>query len=69
MKSRFILYRRKRGGMFYLEDTETRKQQSLGTRNRPEALALLNARNESVRQRRVPMANSPAKPSDTRDLW
>ncbi len=50
MKSRFILYRRKRGGMFYLEDTETRKQQSLGTRNHPEALALLNARNESVRQ-------------------
>lgn len=50
MKSRFILYRRKRGGMFYLEDTETRKQQSLGTRHRPEALALLNARNESVRQ-------------------
>ena len=50
MKRRFILYRRKRGGMFYLEDTETRKQESLGTRNRPEALALLNARNESVRQ-------------------
>ena len=50
MKRRFILYRRKRGGVFYLEDTETRKQESLGTRNRPEALALLNARNESVRQ-------------------
>ncbi len=50
MKRRFILYRRKRGGMFHLEDTETRKQESLGTRNRPEALALLNARNESVRQ-------------------
>ena len=50
MKRRFILYRRKRGGMFYLEDTETRKQESLGTRNRPEVLALLNAWNESVRQ-------------------
>ena len=50
MKRRFILYRRKGGGMFYLEDTETRKQESLGTRNRPAALALLNARNESVRQ-------------------
>jgi hypothetical protein len=32
MKRRFILYRRKRGGMFYLEDTETRKQESLGTK-------------------------------------
>ena len=50
MKRRFILYRRKRGGMFYLEDTETHKQESTGTRNRAEATALLNARNESVRQ-------------------
>ena len=50
MKRRFILYRRKRGGMFYIEDTETRKQESTGTRNRSEATSLLNARNESVRQ-------------------
>jgi hypothetical protein len=50
MKRRFILYRRKRGGMFYIEDTETHKQESTGTRNRAEATALLNARNESVRQ-------------------
>ena len=50
MKRRFILYRRKLGGTFYLEDTETRKQESLGTKNRAEATALLNARNESVRQ-------------------
>ena len=50
MKRRFILYRRKLGGMFYLEDTETRKQESLGTKDRAEAFALLNARNESVRQ-------------------
>jgi integrase len=50
MKRRFILYRRKRGGMFYVEDTETRKQESTGTRNRAEATALLNARNEAVRQ-------------------
>jgi hypothetical protein len=34
MKSRFILYRRKPGGMFYLEDTQTRKQESLGTKDR-----------------------------------
>ena len=50
MKSRFILYRRKLGGMFYVEDTQTRKQESLGTKDRVEAKALLNARNESVRQ-------------------
>jgi integrase len=50
MKHRFILYRRKAGGMFYLEDTETRKQESLGTRDRAEATSLLNARNEAVRQ-------------------
>src|SRR6266550_5041387 len=50
MKRRFILYRRKLGGAFYVEDTETRKQESLGTKNRAEATSLLNARNESVRQ-------------------
>jgi len=50
MKHRFILYRRKLGGMFYVEDTETRKQESLGTKIRAEATVLLNARNESVRQ-------------------
>ena len=50
MKRRYILYRRKRGGMFYIEDTETRKQESTGTRNRAEATSLLNARNESTRQ-------------------
>ncbi len=50
MKRRFILYRRKLGGVFYVEDTETRKQESLRTKNRVEAMSLLNARNESVRQ-------------------
>lgn len=50
MKRRFILYRRKLGGTFYVEDTQTRKQESLGTKDRAEATSLLNARNESVRQ-------------------
>ncbi|MEO7299177.1 MAG: hypothetical protein ABI042_11455 [Verrucomicrobiota bacterium] len=50
MKRRFILYRRKLGGTFYVEDTETRQQESLGTKDRAEATSLLNARNESVRQ-------------------
>ena len=49
MKRRFILYRRKLGGTFYIEDTVTRKPESLGTKDRAEATALLNARNESVR--------------------
>ena len=50
MKRRFILYRRKLGGTFYIEDTKTRKQESLGTKDRAEAMSLLNARNESFRQ-------------------
>jgi hypothetical protein len=50
MKSRFLLYRRKLGGMFYVEDTQTKKQESLGTKIRAEALALSNARNEAARQ-------------------
>src|SRR3989442_6208700 len=50
MKNRFRLYRRRRRGIFYIEDTETRKQESLGTRDRAEATTVLNARNESVRQ-------------------
>ena len=50
MKNRFRLYRRKIGGMFYVEDSQTRKQESTGTRNRAEATALLNARNEASRQ-------------------
>ena len=50
MKQRFILYRRKLGGMFYIEDTESGKQESLGTKDRTEAISILNARNEAVRQ-------------------
>jgi len=38
------------GGVFYVHDSETGKQESLGTRVRAEATTLLNARNESVRQ-------------------
>lgn len=46
MKRRFVFYRRKLGGVFYIGDTETRKQESLGTKDRAEATSLLNARNE-----------------------
>ncbi len=50
MKQRFILYRRKAGGMYYVEDTQTKKQENLGTKDRAEAKSLLNARNEAARQ-------------------
>ena len=50
MKNRFRLYRRTVGGVFYVHDSQTGKQESLGTRDRAEATTLLNARNESVRQ-------------------
>src|SRR6187401_1443739 len=49
MKQRFILYRR-RNGTYYCEDTQTRKQQSLKTRDEAEATTLLHSRNEAFRQ-------------------
>jgi hypothetical protein len=47
-RARFILYCR--AGVFYCEDTVTRKQQSLKTKDREETQALLHARNEALRQ-------------------
>lgn len=49
MKEKFRLFPRK-GGMFYAEDADTRKQTSLGTKDRKEALRLLHAKNESHRE-------------------
>jgi len=74
MKRRFILYRRKRGGMFYLEDTQSKKQESLHTSDRAEALTLLHSKNEAHRQ---PVLNlqiartylSAADPEVTRRTW
>jgi integrase len=48
MKSRFILFRR--AGVFYSEDTTTRKQHSLRTKDEAEALTLLHSKNEAHRQ-------------------
>src|SRR5438045_160288 len=48
MNQRFILFRR--AGVFYCEDRTTRKQTSLRTRDENEALTLLHAKNESLRQ-------------------
>jgi hypothetical protein len=36
--------------VFYLEDTQSKKQESLHTKNRTDAVSVLHARNESVRQ-------------------
>lgn len=48
MNQRFILFRR--AGVFYCEDTTTRKQISLRTKDESEAKTILNAKNESFRQ-------------------
>lgn len=48
MKARFILFRR--AGVFYYEDTTTRKQLSLRTKDESEAHTLLHAKNDSYRQ-------------------
>ena len=50
MKTRFRLYRRNQGGRYYIHDETTGKQESLLTTNRSEAVRLLHARNEAVRQ-------------------
>lgn len=48
MKSRFILF--KRAGVYYSEDTVTRKQHSLRTKDEAEAFAILHSKNEAYRQ-------------------
>ncbi len=45
MASRYRLFRR--GGTYYLHDAITRKQKSLGTKSRKEALRVLNAQREA----------------------
>ena len=47
MKSRFIMFRR--GSVFYAEETATGKQTSLHTKDKAEAIALLNTKNEAAR--------------------
>ena len=48
MKQRYLLFRR--GDVFYCEDTTSRKQTSLKTKDEGEALTLLHAKNEAARQ-------------------
>ena len=49
MKQRFRLYRRK-GGIYYLHDSQSGKQTSLGTSERSEAIELFSARIQAHRQ-------------------
>lgn len=48
MNQHYIMFRR--AGVYYCEDTTTGKQSSLRTKNEADAVAILNARNESFRQ-------------------
>lgn len=46
--AKFRLYRRGDAGMYYLQDNETGRQESLKTRRTEEARRVLNARNEAA---------------------
>jgi hypothetical protein len=48
MQQQFRLFRRA-GGVFYWQDNDSKKQRSLGTKNRREAERLLHAKNEAHR--------------------
>jgi integrase len=50
MKQRFRLYRRKKGGRYYIHDDVTGKQDSLHTSDRATALRLFHSRNEAEHQ-------------------
>ena len=50
MRQRFRLYRRKKGGRYYIHDDATGKQDSLHTTDRATALRLVHSRNEAAQQ-------------------
>ena len=50
MRQRFRLYRRKKGGRYYIHDGATGKQDSLHTTDRATALRLVHSRNEAEQQ-------------------
>ena len=49
MKHKYRMFRR-RSGVYFIQDNETGKQQSLRTKNKVEAETLLSASNEANRQ-------------------
>ena len=74
MRSRFRLYRRRKGGRFYLHDDVTGKQESLQTTNRATALRLLHSRNEAQQQPAVSLQIARAylatsDPEITKRTW
>jgi integrase len=54
MKQRYRLFRRG-WGIYYCEDTQTKKQETLGTSNKQDAQRLVHAKNEAERQPLVNM--------------
>jgi len=58
MKQRFRIYRRN-GGRFYVHDSVTGKQESLGTSDRTTATRLLHSKNEASHQPAINLPNRP----------
>jgi integrase len=58
MKNRFWLFRR--SGVFYLEDSQTRKKESLRTRDRRETVRLRDARNDAAQNPNLGIALAKA---------
>jgi hypothetical protein len=50
MRQRFRLYRRKKGGRYYIHDDVTGKQESLGTSDRATAVRLFHSESEATKQ-------------------
>ena len=50
MRQRYRLYKRKKGGRYYVHDDVTGKQESLGTSDRATALRLFHSRKEAEQQ-------------------
>jgi len=50
MRQRYRLYKRKKGGRYYIHDDATGKQESLGTSDRTTALRLFHSRAEADKQ-------------------
>jgi integrase len=50
MRKRFRLYKRKKGGRYYIHDEATGKQESLGTNDRATAVRLFHSRQEAEQQ-------------------
>ena len=50
MRQRFRLYRRKKGGRYYIHDDVTGKQESLGTNDRATAVRVFHSKSEATKQ-------------------